>query len=132
MEKCMDWYLLALKRYAQFSGRSRRKEYWMYSLINGMIGLVLYGGGIVLMAHRGLAALLLILAVVYELGTVVPGLACGVRRLHDTGRSGWWILLGFVPVLGLALVVFLVLDSEPGPNQYGGNPKFAVPGPFPG
>ena len=85
----MDWYLLALSKYAQFSGRSRRKEYWMYSLISGMIWLVLYGGGVVMLPHRGLAMLLLVLSGIYALGMLVPNLSCGVRRLHDTGRSGW-------------------------------------------
>lgn len=123
----MDWYLLALNKYAQFSGRSRRKEYWMYSLISGMIWLVLYGGGVVMLPHRGLAMLLLVLSGIYALGMLVPNLSSGVRRLHDTGRSGWWMVLGFVPLVGLVLLVLLALDSDPGPNQYGPNPKFAIP-----
>lgn len=123
----MDWYVLALRKYAQFGGRSRRREYWMYSLVNGMVWLLLYGGGILTSDRGSVSAFLLLLSITYALGTAIPSLACGVRRLHDTGRTGWWMLMGFVPILGLVLLGLLAIDSEPGGNEYGPNPKLGAP-----
>jgi len=116
----MNWYLEVLKKYAVFNGRARRKEYWMFFLINLIITCVLYfieilagGPGVV----GGL----------YELAVLLPYIAVGVRRLHDTNRSGWWLLIGLIPVIGtIVLIVFLVQDSQPGENQYGPNPKAAM------
>ena len=114
----MKWYLEVLKKYAVFAGRARREEYWMFQLINILIIDVLYaidaktrtaGPGI----HLGLLSLL------YSLAVVLPSLGVLVRRLHDTGRSGWWFFIGLIPLLGpLTLLVFTVLDSQPGENQY--------------
>jgi len=59
----------------------------------------------------------------FALASLIPGLACCVRRLHDIGKSGWWVLIGFIPLVGLVLLVFTLMDSQPGPNQYGPNPK---------
>ena len=100
----------ALGNYANFNGRSRRSEYWWFFLIVNISFLVL---GI-------LGALVLSLLQVVE---VVLALAVTVRRLHDTGRSGWWILLGLVPFGGLVLLVFFVLPGTSGPNQYGEEPQ---------
>lgn len=115
----MDWFLLALKQYATFSGRARRKEYWYFVLFYLMvlIGLSL------LDALLGFD----LLSTVFVLAMLLPNIAVGVRRLHDTGRSGWWLLIGMVPLLGLVLIYFLVLDSEPGDNPYGPNPKATDP-----
>lgn len=121
----MDWYLMVLKKYAQFSGRSRRKELWMFVLFNMLIVFVLEILGIVL-RENALGKIILFLLVIYALATLIPGLAVGIRRLHDTGRSGWWLLICLVPFVGgLILLVFYVLDSTPGANEYGPNPKGA-------
>jgi uncharacterized membrane protein YhaH (DUF805 family) len=121
----MDWYLMVLKKYAQFSGRSRRKELWMFALFNMLIFLVLDILGIVL-RENALGKIILGLLAIYALATLIPGLAVCIRRLHDTDKSGWWILICLVPIVGpVVLLVFYVLDSQPGANQYGPNPKGA-------
>jgi len=113
----MNWYMDVLKKYAVFNGRARRKEYWMFFLFNLIIFLVI---GFV----EGLFGSPGIIGVLYSLAILIPGIAVSVRRLHDTGRSGWWLLIGFIPLLGvIVLLVFMVLDSKPGENQYGANPK---------
>lgn len=69
-----------------------------------------------------------ILSTIYSLAVLIPAIAVGVRRLHDTGRSGWWMLIALVPFIGsIVLIVFFVLDSDPGTNQYGPNPKLLAP-----
>jgi len=113
----MEWYLTVLKKYAEFSGRARRKEYWFFVLFNIIISFVL---GLV----DGFVGLGGVLGGIYALAVLIPSIAVGVRRLHDTGRSGWWLLIGLVPIIGLiVLIVFMVGDSESGSNQYGPNPK---------
>jgi uncharacterized membrane protein YhaH (DUF805 family) len=126
----MNWYLEVLKKYAQFDGRSRRKEYWFFALFNCLVGLVLGMLGGLTMAFSGHADnpsysfLGLGLVCLYSLAVLIPGLAVTVRRLHDTGRSGWWIFISFVPFVGgIILLIFMLQDSHPGPNQYGPNPK---------
>jgi uncharacterized membrane protein YhaH (DUF805 family) len=115
----VSWYLAVLKNYAGFSGRARRKEYWMFALINFVISLVLE-----ILATQ--AKVIGIVFLVYGLAVLIPGLAVAVRRLHDTGRTGWWVLIGIIPVIGtIILLVFLASDSQPGDNQYGPNPKQA-------
>jgi uncharacterized membrane protein YhaH (DUF805 family) len=123
----MEWYLAVLRKYAQFSGRSRRTEYWMFFLINALVGFGLAFAGGMLGDEAGMGGMVLYL--LYLLGTLVPGLAVSVRRLHDTGRSGWWLLISIVPVVGaIALLVFTVQDSQPGDNEFGANPKGAYAG----
>ena len=122
----MEWYLAALSKYAQFSGRSRRKEYWFFYLFNLLISVglaildnVLGLGG----AGFGL------LSGLYALAVLIPGLAVTVRRLHDTGKSGWWLLIVLVPLIGaVVLLVFMVTDGTPGANEYGPDPKLGEPG----
>jgi uncharacterized membrane protein YhaH (DUF805 family) len=116
----MNWYLDIIKhKYATFSGRARRKEYWMFFLINILIAIALA----IVEAILGLPG---ILGGLYALALLIPGIAVTVRRLHDTGRTGWWILIALVPVIGfIILLVFMVLDSQPGDNAYGPNPKAA-------
>ena len=102
----MNLYFGCLRKYVDFSGRARRMEFWMFHLVNLAIAFVLQ----------------LIAA-----ASQTDGVAVLVRRLQDTGRSGWWLLLVAVPLLGtLTLWFFTLLDSQPGPNKYGPNPKEAV------
>ena len=120
----MEWATLPLKRYSQFSGRSRRKEFWSFVLlcivvsivantIDGILGMSGLIGG-----FYGPVTLLAALAL------VIPQWAVGIRRLHDTGRSGWWILIGFIPLIGaLVLIYFFILEGTRGANQYGADPK---------
>ena len=114
----MSWYLEVLKKYAVFEGRARRKEYWYFTLFNAIF-----------MALSLLISLVLfdftfILVWIYILATMIPGLAVSVRRLHDTGRSGWLYLLFLIPLVGTILwLVFMAEDGTPGENQYGPNPK---------
>ena len=118
----MNWYLDAWKNYFTFTGRSRRKAYWVFFVFNvlatilanlidnilGLTGQGVYGP----------------VSTLYALAVFLPGLALAIRRLHDTGRSGWWMLLGFIPLIGwIVLLIFFVTDSQPGSNRYGPNPK---------
>ena len=111
------YYLDLLKnKYAEFNGRARRSEYWYFVLFNFIVSL---GLGMV-DAFTGMG----FLNYLYSLAVIIPGIAVGVRRLHDTGRSGWWLLVGLIPFIGwIVLIVFLVQDSNPYDNQYGPNPK---------
>lgn len=112
----MDWYLGVLRKYVDFSGRARRTEFWTFTLISMIISALLSILDIVL----GFG----ILGAIYALGVLLPTLAVAVRRLHDTDRSGWWLLIGFVPLIGvIVLIVFCVQDSQPGDNAFGPNPK---------
>jgi len=119
----MNWYREAFRKYAIFEGRARRKEYWFFALFNFLAVVVLsvvdmFFGTFSVEAELGL------LSGAYVLAIVIPSLAVTVRRLHDTGRSGWWVLLHVLPVFGwIVLLLFTVQDSEPGANQYGPNPK---------
>jgi uncharacterized membrane protein YhaH (DUF805 family) len=133
----MNEYLHVLRNYATFTGRARRREYWMFSLITSLITVVLE----LLMLPLGLnlfapstntdfqgvsplAFVLLAVLVLYTLGTFVPYLAVNVRRLHDAGYSGWLTLVGVVPLVGgLILLLLLAKDSNPGSNKWGPNPK---------
>lgn len=120
----MEWMLLPFKRYAQLGGRSQRKEYWMFYLFTVIVNIVinaLFGGGF---GGRSPSLLGGLLSGAFALFTFVPQICVGVRRLHDTDRSGWWLLLVLVPVLGwIALLVFMCTDGTPGPNSYGEDPK---------
>jgi len=121
----MNWYLMVLKKYAQFEGRSRRKELWMFTLFNCIFSWPLYILGLVFHENT-LGSIFLGLYFIYVLAVIVPCLAVSVRRLHDTGKSGWWLLIVLVPIVGpIVLLVFYVLDSQPGANEYGPNPKLA-------
>ena len=119
----MDWFLGALKKYAVFEGRARRREYWFFVLFAVLIQVVLNVVDRMLgmySAENGIG----ILGGLFSLAILIPSLAVGARRLHDTGRSGWWLLIWLVPVIGwIVLIIFFVLDSHPGSNQYGPNPK---------
>ncbi|MEU0136765.1 DUF805 domain-containing protein [Streptomyces sp. NPDC006296] len=117
----MNWYLAVLKNYAGFSGRARRKEYWMFVLFNFIAAAVLYALGLAIDSQ--------IPYLIYVLAVLIPALAVVVRRLHDTGRSGWWILIGLVPLVGgIVLLVFMCIEGVREPNEYGANPKLAPHG----
>lgn len=121
----MDWYIGVLKKYFVFEGRARRKEYWMFTLFNIIVSIVL---GIVdgILGLRIGEASIGTLGLIYSLAVLLPCLGVSVRRLHDTDRSGWWLLIALVPLVGgLVLLYFMVLDSTPGSNKYGPNPKGA-------
>jgi uncharacterized membrane protein YhaH (DUF805 family) len=131
----MEWMLMPYKRYADFSGRSRRKEYWMFVLFFVIVYAICYaliftgmpkfdpatgqmagGGGALSMLG---SALLLIFA----LGSFIPALAVQIRRLHDQDKSGWLVLLGIIPIANIVLLVFMCLEGTRGPNKYGADPK---------
>lgn len=122
----MNWYFEVLKKYAAFGGRARRREYWMFALVNLIVtfALVFLEGQLGLGGASGGFGML---SLVYTLVVLLPSLAVGVRRLHDTGRSGWWLLIVLLPIAGpIALIVFAAQDSEAGSNDYGPNPKGAL------
>ncbi|GLY17233.1 DUF805 domain-containing protein [Kineosporia rhizophila] len=115
------------QKYATFSGRARRSEYWWFFLaavlVNFVATIILALG---LAVAEDLPAVAVVAGIIYAvvyLGTLIPLLAAQVRRLHDVGRSGWWMLIALVPLGSLVLLVFAVLDSEAGQNKWGPNPK---------
>jgi uncharacterized membrane protein YhaH (DUF805 family) len=119
----MNWYLEVLKKYAVFSGRARRKEYWYFVLFNILISIGLTIVDMVIGTYNDVMGVGVLYGL-YSLAVLIPGIAVSVRRLHDTNRSGWWLLIGLVPLIGvIVLLVFVVSDSTPGGNQYGPNPK---------
>ncbi|WP_017461830.1 DUF805 domain-containing protein [Dyella ginsengisoli] len=114
-----DWYVSCIKdHYVDFEGRARRQEYWMFTLVNILAAIVV--GVIGAIIH------LRMLGSLYSLAVLLPGIAVTVRRLHDTDRSGWWILIGLIPLIGtIWLLVLMVLEGTQGSNQYGPDPKQA-------
>lgn len=124
----MNYYLTVLKKYAVFSGRAQRAEYWYFVLFNIIVSIVLgaIDGGFGLKIGSGAAATG-ILGGIYSLAVIIPGLAVFVRRLHDIGKSGWMILVGLIPIAGaIWLIVLAATDGNPGDNKYGSNPKQTV------
>jgi uncharacterized membrane protein YhaH (DUF805 family) len=121
----MNWYIDVLKKYAVFNGRARRKEYWMFALFNIVISIVLalIDATLGLMVADGSVGLL---GLIYGLGVLLPSIGVAIRRLHDTNRSGWWLLIGFIPLIGvIVLLVFMVLPGTAGSNDHGPDPKAA-------
>lgn len=134
----MEWMLLPLRRYAQFSGRSRRKEYWMFVLLIFIVYVIamildsVLGFGTTTRfadvtdtgAAAGFNSSGGIITLIAMLALFLPSLAVAIRRLHDTDRSGWWILLGLIPLVGaIILLVFYCTDGTRGPNRFGADPK---------
>ncbi|MBL8783141.1 MAG: DUF805 domain-containing protein [Alphaproteobacteria bacterium] len=125
----MDWMILPYQRYFEFTGRSRRKEYWMFTLLQFLIIL-----GIVALAFafssQGEDVAMAILyggLGILVLASFIPSLAVQVRRFHDQDLTGWLVLLGFIPYLGgLIILVFMCIDGKRGPNKYGPDPKGGV------
>ena len=114
----MHWYVDVLRKYGLISGRARRQEYWMYNLFN-LIALI---GLLIISAVVGTT----IPYLVYVALVIVPSIAVTARRLHDTGKSGWFILLGIIPLAGgIVLLIFTCIEGDPQPNAYGPNPKYA-------
>ncbi|QPB83175.1 DUF805 domain-containing protein [Pseudoalteromonas rubra] len=119
----LEIYLSVFKNYFEFKGRARRKEYWVFILSSILVSVVLGLVDITLGLYSEEAGLGL-LSGLYALAIIIPSIALSVRRLHDTGRSGWWVLLSLIPLIGpIVLIVFYVMDSKPGENEYGPNPK---------
>lgn len=118
----MNWYIKVLKHYAVFSGRARRKEYWFFVLFNSIVALALLiidqqAGNYDPESNTGL------LNSIYSLLVLIPSIAVSVRRLHDTDRSGWWLLLLFIPIVGwLVILLFLVFKGSDGENRFGNDP----------
>lgn len=113
----MQWYLKVLQNYVGFQGRATRTEYWMFVLFSFIASIILEILQRVLHLGQFLTSL-------YSLAVLLPSLAVSMRRLHDTGRTGWWILIGLIPIIGtIILLVFMCLDSQEGENKYGLNPK---------
>jgi uncharacterized membrane protein YhaH (DUF805 family) len=111
----MNWYLKVLKQYADFSGRARRKEYWMFFLFNVIFAFV----ASILDGALGSV----IVSILYMLAMFLPGLAVTVRRLHDIGKSGWWIFISMVPLIGSIWLLILLCTDSDADNEYGENPK---------
>ena len=115
----MHWYTDVIKKYAVFNGRAARPEFWWFVLINLIIAAVI---NLVFSAIGGRNTGQVV-SDLYSLAVLLPSLGVGIRRLHDTNRTGWWYLLVFIPIIGwIVLIVFLAMASDPGPNNYGPNP----------
>jgi uncharacterized membrane protein YhaH (DUF805 family) len=109
-------YFSALQKYALFHGRARRREFWLFTVVNIVVTVALQ-----LVVKSDVPY------IVYSLAVTLPTLAVTVRRLHDTAHSGWWLLIGVVPIVGqIVLLVFLVSRGEDGVNRFGQDPKAAV------
>ena len=113
----MDYYVSVLRdRYAQFTGRARRTEFWMFVLVNFIVSLVL--GFVLGMIHMTAISYL------YSLAVFIPSIALTARRLHDIDKSGWWQLIGIIPIIGwIVMIVWCAKEGQPTDNKYGPNPK---------
>ncbi|HEX7709985.1 MAG TPA: DUF805 domain-containing protein [Sphingomonadaceae bacterium] len=129
----MQWMFLPYKRYFDFSGRSRRMEYWMFALLWFIIGVIFDIGVFASMpsaeamqagvAPAGLGIGAVIFGI-FAAASLIPAIAVTVRRLHDTDRSGWWWFIQLIPLIGaIVMLVFMLLDGTPGPNRFGPDPK---------
>lgn len=127
----MNWYLNVLKNYTNFTGRARRKEYWMFLLFHYLI-IFLFTILIALSSETfsnssemdTFSIILVILLMLYFLGTILPFLAVTARRLHDTDKSAWWYLICIIPYIGRFIIfIFTCMDSYGGTNKWGPNPK---------
>lgn len=115
----LSWMLLPLRRYADFEGRSSRKEFWMFLLFTNLVAAALFVFGTVVSPDFGVGLLALAF-----LGVLLPFIAVQVRRFHDQDKSGWFALLNFIPYVGiLVILVFMVVEGTAGDNQYGADPK---------
>lgn len=112
----MSWYIGVFKKYADFNGRARRKEYWMFALFNSIIVMLLYGVMALIDSY--------IPIIIYDLAILIPSLAVSIRRMHDINKSGAWILISFVPLIGsIWFLVLTCINGTPGPNRFGADPK---------
>ena len=119
----MNWYLEALKKYADFNSRARRKEYWMFILFNMIIAIfVIVIDNVLGLSYK--ASGFGPLYGIYMLVMLIPSISVAVRRLHDIGKSGWWMLISFIPIIGgIWLFILTVTEGNSGVNEYGPNPK---------
>ena len=125
----MQWYLEVWKKYAVFGGRARRKEYWFFALFHVIASICLILTDYVIGTYDPYIEIIGfgLLSGIYALAILIPSVAVLVRRLHDTERSAWWLLIALIPVIGaIVLLVFCCLDSSPGQNRFGANPKLEV------
>lgn len=110
-----EWYVIPFQKYIEFTGRSRRKEFWIFTLCNFAISVIL--------AVLGLD----FISTLFSLGILLPSIAVGIRRLHDIGKTGWWLLIGLIPIVGLiVLIYFYIQEGDSAANEYGPNPKVAL------
>jgi uncharacterized membrane protein YhaH (DUF805 family) len=117
----VHWYTDVLKQYAVFDGRATRPQYWWFWLINTLILEILARG----------SAIFGLIVLIYGLAVLLPSLGVAIRRLHDTNRSGWWLVIGIIPVIGwIIVIVFLATAGTNGPNSYGPDPQGAGPAPL--
>ncbi|KGL63489.1 DUF805 domain-containing protein [Polaribacter sp. Hel1_85] len=116
----MNWYLKVLRdHYLDFKGRARRQEFWMFTLINIIISYSFTG-----LEWATGSTIFSMLSLIYSLLVLIPGLGVSVRRLHDVGKSGWYYLLIFIPIIGwIWLIVLFAMEGESRPNEWGENPK---------
>jgi uncharacterized membrane protein YhaH (DUF805 family) len=120
----VNWYVDVLKKYVLFEGRAHRTEFWMFFLFNLVIGVVLAILDAILGTTAGSFGLL---GSVYSLAVLLPSLGVGARRLHDTNRSGWLLLIGLIPIVGVIIVLVLLIPrGTEGANQYGPDPLAAA------
>lgn len=127
----IDWVIHALRRWSVADGRACRSEYWWFTLAYMLIGAALAIPALVLTElGSGAAIIFWLLFVPFVLAMIVPVWTVTIRRLHDTGRSGWWMALGMIPVINnvgsFVLLVFYCMDSEKHPNQWGESPKYGA------
>ncbi|MBP7370167.1 MAG: DUF805 domain-containing protein [Arenimonas sp.] len=123
----MNWFITVIKKFSDFSGRAQRAEYWYFTLFYILIfaGLAIVDG---IIGTLDLDAGIGLLSGIFAIALIIPSLAVSVRRLHDTDRSGWWLLLGIIPIIGgLIILYFNVQDGTVGVNSYGENPKTIAP-----
>jgi uncharacterized membrane protein YhaH (DUF805 family) len=123
----MNWVMKVLKQYADFNGRAQRTEYWLFVLFCIVVSIVLAIIDRTIGTYNATAGVGL-LGGIFSLAVLLPGIGVSVRRLHDTSRSGWWLLIAIIPLIGeIVLLVFMVQDSTPGTNAYGPSPKEQPP-----
>ena len=127
----MNYYIYCLQHYFDFGGRARRSEYWFYVLFNAIIAIIFGVVGFLIGGKTGYV----VTVDIYGLAVLIPGVAVSVRRMHDIGKSGWWIFISLIPLIGAIWYLILACtDSQPGANIYGPNPKTGIstPPPFEG
>lgn len=121
----MGYFKHCLEHYADFSGRARRREYWWFCIFQAFFAILFVAIGTAIdiaLGKEGVVASVIVF--LFEIGIFLPALAVLVRRLHDIGKSGWWMWISLIPIIGsIILFVFMLLDSQPGTNKYGPNPK---------
>ena len=120
----MDWMILPIKRYADFSGRSQRKEYWMFTLGVIIAEVVIMTVEAILGINRMVGGLYGPILTLFLVALIIPSLAVSIRRLHDLDKSGWFLLLALIPLIGsIILLVFFCTNGTSGPNRFGPDPK---------